>query len=171
MQALDIILVLPLLWFAWRGLSRGLVNELASLLALIAGIWAAIRFGDFTQAWLRDSFQIEGEYTRTLAFSITFIAVVFLINLIGRLVSKVLDLALLGWINKAAGLVFGVLKGVLILSLIIYIVERFDPGQTLPGAEAREQSKVYGLLRKAGPAIFPRGLEIAKEFKAKHSQP
>jgi membrane protein required for colicin V production len=170
MQALDIVLLLPLLWFAWRGLSRGLVNELASLIALLLGIWAALRFSDLTQAWLIESFDIKGEYTRTLAFSLTFLAVVFVVNLIGRLVSKILDLALLGWVNKAAGLVFGILKGALILSALIYIVERFDPEQKLPGKEARSNSKVYGLLRQVGPAIFPEGMKLAKEFKAKETQ-
>ena len=44
MNYLDIVLVVLLILSAINGFSKGFVEELAGLIALILGIWAAIHF-------------------------------------------------------------------------------------------------------------------------------
>ena len=47
MNTLDIIFLIPLLWFAYKGFVNGLVVELASLIALLLGVYLSFRFSVF----------------------------------------------------------------------------------------------------------------------------
>jgi membrane protein required for colicin V production len=52
MNYLDIILAIPLLWGLYKGVSKGIIKELASLVALIVGIYGAVHFADSIQGQL-----------------------------------------------------------------------------------------------------------------------
>ena len=56
MNILDIILLIPIAWFAYRGFTRGFIIELVSLIALVAGIFLAIHFSWFAAEFLADHF-------------------------------------------------------------------------------------------------------------------
>lgn len=53
MNVLDLIVYLALALAVWDGWRRGVVLQLASLVAVAAGIWLAARFGSPVGAWLR----------------------------------------------------------------------------------------------------------------------
>ena len=50
MNFLDVILVLPLIFAAWWGFTKGLIIEIASVLALTLGIYGAVLLADKTAA-------------------------------------------------------------------------------------------------------------------------
>ena len=110
MNILDIILVIPMIWLAYRGFTKGLVIELTSLVALILGIWIALHFSYFSSDFLTEHFEINQKYLHIVAFIITFIVIIILVYLVGKLVERLINLIALGFINKLAGAVFGVLK-------------------------------------------------------------
>jgi len=155
MGVLDIILAIPILWFAYKGFSKGLIIELATLLALLLGIYVAIKFSDLTESYLINNLDFHGKYTHIIAFSLTFIGVVLLVNLVGRLVSKIADMVMLGWLNKLAGVVFGVLKAAFILSILIYIVNRLDVKEHLITPELKQESKLYKPIEGLSLKVFP----------------
>ena len=114
----DIILFLPLLWAAWKGFKKGFIIEVASIVALIAGIYLAANFSEVTANALKEWLDIEGSWLGYLSFLITFILAVFGVYALAKVIEKAVNLAALKLVNKLAGLVFGVLKVALILSLI-----------------------------------------------------
>ena len=97
---LDLILLIPLLLFAFQGYKKGIIIEVATLLALVLGIYAALFFSDYTANLLTGSFNISKEYLNIIAFIVTFIGVLILVLLLGKLLEKVVNLLLLGFINK-----------------------------------------------------------------------
>ncbi len=50
---------------------------------------------------------------------------------------------MLGFLNKAAGAVFGILKGALYMSILIFVVNYFDTGQNIIKKDSRENSLFY----------------------------
>jgi membrane protein required for colicin V production len=44
LNLLDIIILIPLLLFAYNGYKKGLIIEIATLIALVLGIYASIHF-------------------------------------------------------------------------------------------------------------------------------
>ena len=151
---LDIIILIPLLLFAWNGYKKGLIIEVASLAALVIGLYAAFFFSDFAAGLLNDLFDMEQKYVAVFAFILTFVAVLFLVITIGKIVQKFVDILLLGFLNKLAGAVFGILKGALLLSILIFVINYFDFGEYIIKKDAREKSIFYEPVESIAPVLY-----------------
>lgn len=153
---LDLILLIPLLFFGYQGYKRGLIIEVASLAALVIGLYAAFFFSDFAAEMLNSLFTMSEKYVAVLAFIITFIVVLFLVVSLGKILQKFVDILLLGFLNKLAGAAFGVLKGALLLSILIFVINYFDPGHNLIKPEARSKSLFYEPIESIAPTLYSR---------------
>jgi len=163
MNILDIIFLIPLVWFAYKGFVNGLAIELASLLALILGIYLSYRFS----IYVGDKIGLIGKYARILSFIFTFIAVVVLVHLSARIIDKAFSLASLGLINKLAGIVFGVLKIAMIISIIIYLINILDARRLIISEKNRHESVLLQPITKLAPFLFS-GLK--EEYKVKNKE-
>ncbi|MBE9480973.1 MAG: CvpA family protein, partial [Bacteroidetes bacterium] len=80
---------------------------------------------------------------------------------------KVINLLLLGFINKIAGCLFGILKAAFILSVIIFIINSFDSKQAVITKKIRENSILYKPIASIAPYIIPKlnldKIDITKE--------
>lgn len=161
MNVLDIIIAIVLLFFGIKGLKKGLILEVVSLLAFGVGIYGAMHFSDFTAATLTDYIEINPKYLNTTAFVLTFIILVILVNLIGKVVTKMVRDMNLGAVNKIGGFVFGGAKGVLLCSLLLMVLNNFQLlGLIKP--EVKEESFLYPHVEKTVPYIY-QGFDIVKD--------
>jgi membrane protein required for colicin V production len=138
-----------------RGFINGLVKEVASLAALILGIWGAIKFSGFTAEKLCDYFDMTGKYVGIISFIITFLIIVIIIHFIGMLVDKLMEAVSLGFINRLIGIAFGLLKSVLIMSIVFVVLNTIDVRRPFLPKEKIEQSLLYNPISDIAPAIFP----------------
>ena len=155
MNYIDIILGLILVFAAINGLRKGLINELASLAALILGIWGAIEFSYITTDFLKNNLNVESNYINIISFIVTFIVIVILVHIIGTSVNKLIEVAMLGFVNKLAGLVFGVLRSALILSIILLVFNKIDKDVNIISPATKSESNLYEPIRNFAPSIFP----------------
>ena len=155
MNYIDIILGLLLLFAAISGFRKGLVSELASLAALILGIWGAIEFSYITTDFLLENFDLQTKYLNIISFVITFVVIVILVHIVGSAVNKFIETAMLGFINKLAGLAFGILRSALILSIILVVFDKIDEDVEILSKEAKEESQLYEPIRNFAPSLFP----------------
>ncbi len=155
MNYFDVIIVVILLWSAYRGITRGFIIMAASLAALILGIWGAIRFSDLTAGLLKEKFEIQTEYLSLIAFALTFIAIVIAVHLVARATDKLVKAVALGLVNRLLGLVFAVLKNAFILSIILVVLNTIDKKTPFLPEEQVEDSILYAPLSKLAPAVFP----------------
>ncbi len=147
----DLFLIIILAWFTYKGFMNGLVIEITSLLALIAGAYIAIHFSQLIGGKLG----LEGNTMALVAFVITFIGVVVLVHIIGKAVEKGVKVASLGIINKIAGAFFGMLKVALIISILIYMLDTIDTKHYIIGEKTRKQSVLFNPVKKLAPTILP----------------
>lgn len=155
MNWIDLIIVVLLIIAIVRGFTDGLVREVASLAALILGIWGAIKFSSFTAGKLYEWFDMSGQFVGLIAFLITFGVIVVIIHFIGIIADKVIDAASLGFLNRVLGMVFGFFKSVLILSVFFVILNAIDARRNFLPEEAIAQSKFYIPIADIAPLIFP----------------
>jgi len=151
----DIIIAVILVFGFIRGIMKGLFVEVASLVALVAGVYGAIHFSYFVGDFLKERISWEEQYITLMSFAITFGIIVFAIAMLGKLFTKLADFAYLGWINKALGGVFGALKLALILSVVIMVFDRFNDTIPFVNEEEKEQSILYEPVKKLAPMLFP----------------
>lgn len=164
MNYLDAVLGIILIVSAINGFSKGFVEELAGLVALVLGIWAAIHFSDLVGEFLTTTFNMTFRHLHIVAFIVTFIGVVILVHIIGSIVNKMVKAIRLGFLNRLAGLAFGAVKGALILSVLLVVFDKIDKDVHIVSAETKAESRLYTPIRNFAPGIFP-FLDFWKEDK------
>tara|TARA_B100000787_G_scaffold168447_2_gene157220 strand:+ start:717 stop:1232 length:516 start_codon:yes stop_codon:yes gene_type:complete len=155
MNIFDIIIAALLIFGFVRGIMKGLFVEVASLVALIAGVYGAIHFSYFIGDFLKESVSWSEEYISLAAFAGTFIAIIIVISFLGKILTKLANFASLGIINKILGGVFGTLKIGLILSVVFIFFGKINDSIPFIEKKTLEESILYQPLKKVAPAIFP----------------
>ena len=155
MNVLDIVLLAFLGFGVFRGFWRGLFVEIASLVALVAGVYGAFHFSDFAANFFETKFDWNQNSINIAAFFSTLLVIVIVIALAGKALTKIADFASLGLINKLLGALFGGLKVAVILSAILIIFEKMN--RTIPFTvdEDKEISTLYKPVKSIIPLIFP----------------
>ncbi len=155
MNWIDFIIVIILGISLIRGFTDGFVREAASLAALILGIWGAIRFSNLTAGKLDDWFDMTGQYVGIIAFLVTFGIIVVSIHFVGIFVDKIVKAVSLGFLNRLLGMVFGLLKSTLILSVFFVILNAIDARRPFLPKEKIEGSMFYNRISDFAPSLFP----------------
>ncbi|WP_298550277.1 CvpA family protein [uncultured Algibacter sp.] len=163
MGVIDIVLGALILFGLVRGFMKGLFVEVASLVALVAGVYGAIHFSNFAAEFLQTKTEWNEKTINIVAFAITFVVIVLAIGLAGKALTKLADFAALGIINKLAGGVFGALKIVLILSVVLNIFDKLNNTITLLDDDTKESSVLYKPVKSLVPMIFPNLLNLNEE--------
>jgi len=155
MSGIDIVLAALILFGLIRGIMKGLFVEVASLVALIAGVYGAIHFSNYAAEFLQSKVDWNKKAINATAFAITFVIIVFSIALVGKALTKLADFAALGIINKLLGGIFGGLKIALILSVLLFIFDKMN--KTIPFADEKtlNKSMLYQPVKTLAPTIFP----------------
>lgn len=167
MNTFDIIITALLLFGFISGLFKGLFVEVASFVALIAGIFGAIKFSHFIREFLATRVSWDEKYITLLSFAISFIIIVIAISLLGKLFTKIADFASLGILNKLLGGIFGVLKIGLILSVVLIIFSKLNNKLPFISKEQQESAVLYKPLKNLAPTIFPQFVKVEDGEKGK----
>ena len=155
MNYIDLILGILLILGAIRGFVRGFIAEFAGLAALILGVWGAIHFSYLTSGFIIDNFNYHPEHLGLISFFITFLIIVILVHMIGKAVENILSAVALGFLNKLAGILFGVIKTALILSVLLLIFDRLDEDAAIIPQNAKEESQMYEPVKDLVPSLLP----------------
>lgn len=167
MNTFDFIITALLLFGFIRGLFKGLFLEIASFIALIAGIYGAMHFSHFIKDLLIPLVTWEEKYITLASFAITFIVIILVITLIGKLFTKIADFASLGILNKLLGGIFGALKIGFGLSVILLIFSKLNNKIPFISVEQQESAVLYEPIKNLAPNIFPDFVKVEAEEKEK----
>lgn len=155
MNFVDIIILVPLLYAAWVGFRKGLIVEVFTLLALLVGIYAGIHFSDWTSNLIKDKIDIEGKYLPVVAFTLTFLGVGAMVFFAGKMIERMLKVVNLSPVNKIMGLVFGVIKMLYTLSILIILIETYDERGSFIPKDVKDESFLYNPVRLTASATIP----------------
>jgi membrane protein required for colicin V production len=139
MNYLDIVLSIPLLWGLYKGITRGIIKELSTLVALVLGIYVAINYSDRLLPFVSDYINIMEDYQSLVCFSMTFILVVLIVRLIGYLLDKLVSLVSLTFISRLMGAVFGLFRMAFVCSALLIVVNTINNQfKVIPKADINE---------------------------------
>ena len=163
MNTIDIIFGIILLLGFIQGFKKGLFVELASLVGLIAAVYGAIHFSHIAANWLAERTSWTEKVINLAAFAITFVIIVLIVSLAGKLFTKIANFAMLGTINKIAGAAFAVIKYAFLLSVVIMFLNEANERIGFVSEKAMEESILFSPVKSIAPALLPSILEKAKE--------
>ena len=129
MNYLDIIIVVILSYCVIRGVFRGLIKELSSIIGVFSGFYAAYTYYTVVAKPLSEWISNPG-YLNIISFMVIFCVVFLVISILGVIINYLLKLAFLGWFDRFCGAVFGAMKGLLIVSVVLIALTTFLPKGT-----------------------------------------
>lgn len=119
----DLIVVLALLFFAGRGFAQGFVGEVAGLISLVGGFWAAHTYHSLLA--LRLTAISDPAWRSIAAYVLIFLAVILAVALLARLLQKILSFSFVSWADRLAGCLLGLVKGVILCALALLVLQKF----------------------------------------------
>jgi membrane protein required for colicin V production len=118
----DLILAVAFLGFAVRGLMRGFFREVLSLVGLFLGLWIALlKFAPLGE-WLQNKFPLTEPLPFHIAFLAIFLSVSSIAGIVGYMLYRAAKGLLMGWLDAIVGLGFGCIKGVVILTVLLFLL-------------------------------------------------
>lgn len=166
MNFLDILIALPLGYLIYKGYRRGLIFELASLVGIVFGSVLAVRFAH----WLSALVGLDGDNAYLISFFVIFVLVIVLSLFLARVVERFVKLVHVGAVNNLAGALFGLLKGICIVGVIIYYVAIIDLNEKLLTRDAKEHSMLYSPVERSGKKLAGRMSLYVESRKQAHEQ-
>lgn len=126
MNPLDILIIVILSFCLIRGVFRGLIKELSSIIGVLGGFYAGYTYYVVVAKLLSRWISNEG-YLNILSFLIIFCGVFIIVSILGVVIKYLLNIAFLGWVDRICGAGFGIMKGILIASVLLMIFTAFLP--------------------------------------------
>ncbi len=163
MNAFDIIVVVVLAYSLIRGIFRGLVKEVSSIVGVLGGFFAAYSFYGVAARFLT-GFVSSPAYRNILAFLAIFCAVVVVVNLLAIVIKYLMKIVFLGWLDRIGGLGFGFLKGVLIVSVLFMALTAFLPKGTPLVQKSISAPYISMVAEKMATVVSS---DIKRDFSAK----
>lgn len=162
MSYLDIILIIPLLWGAYKGFTKGFIIQVSTLAALMLGIYGGIKFSESVSVYLQEYIEVSYRVLMLISFALTFLLIVIAIHFLAKVLEKFISLIALGFINKLFGAIFGLLKTAFILSVILIIINMADKTLRFIPLEEKSKSVLYEPVSRLVPVVIPGVKEILK---------
>ena len=154
MNYLDIIISLVLFYGLFKGFTRGLIIEAASLLSIIIGIFGALTFTPIIENLLSYFISSDKLPSSIIIFTAALILIVIGVNFFARNLTKFIKLVSLGGINKILGGVFGVSKYILLIGFLFVFVDQFSFMFEFFESNLLDESVMFESLKNVGYYIL-----------------
>ena len=126
MNPFDTFIIILFGYCLIRGFFRGLIKELSSIAGVLTGFYCGYTYyGDVAKrlaVWIHNQ-----AYSNILGFLLIFCCVFIIISVLGVIIKYLMNIAFLGWIDRIGGIIFGVVKAVLISSILLIVLTAFLP--------------------------------------------
>ena len=155
MNYIDFFIILVVILGVVSGFRKGFIHQLASLVAIILGIFLAAKFAKAGGSLLSQYFAINPNLVIIVAFVIIMILVIVAIHYLGKMIEKIIEEVELKMINRLAGCIFALAKNLLLLSLLFLILDFSSPHLNILSEEKKDNSLLYKPVAAIAPIIIP----------------
>jgi membrane protein required for colicin V production len=155
MNYIDLILLLLLAGSVFGGLKNGFIAELASLLALILGVWGAIKFAGFSHRVLVEQWNLDLPYAGIVSFVITLLIIAAAVHLLARIIQKMAEAANLSIANRVLGAFLSLFKSLFFLGVLLLVIDQYAEKISFLPVDKIESSKLSKPMRNLALSSFP----------------
>ena len=157
---LDLIAAILLVLAIFKGYKKGVILAAFSYVALIIGIAAAMKLSVVVAAYLSSN-SMHGKWLSFLSFVIVLVLVILLIKLVGRMIEKLVEAVLMGWLNRLAGILLYALVYFTLYSVVLFYTTKMG----LTGLQTIKGSVTYPYFNNLGPWVIDHLGEAIPWFK------
>ncbi len=147
---IDLIFAALILFACIKGYKKGLIIALFSVIAFIVGLAAALKLSAVVASRLSENVNVSGKWLPVISFILVFLVVVLLVNLGGRFIQKTFEVAMLGWVNRIAGVILYILVYSIIYSIFLFYAVQLH----IIKEGTIAASQVYPYIQPLGPKVI-----------------
>ena len=162
---IDVAYIILIAIAIFKGLGKGFIIAIFSVLGFIIGIAAALKLSSIIAVKI-SAHTGSAKWLPAVSFLLVFLAAAFLVNLIGKIIQKTFETVMLGWVNRLAGIALFVLLYSIIYSVFLFYATQlhFISSNTIAN------SVVYPYLQPLAPKIINLIGSVIPWFKNMFSQ-
>ena len=155
MNIIDLIIILCIIPAVIQGLRKGFIAQVIAIISIILGFWLSFKFADMFSVWLGTKIPGSEQVLKITAFAIILILVILGLWCVGKLLETTIKIVMLGWLNRLLGVVFALLKTVLIVGLLILAFSALNDMLKLVDRAYLDSSVLYYPLKNIADSVFP----------------
>lgn len=163
---IDVLFCILLIAAVYKGYTKGFIVALFSFLAIIIGLAAALKLSAVVAGWLHNNTNIAASWLPFIAFALVMVGVILLVRFTAGVIQKSVELMLMGWANKIAGIVFYALLYICVFSVMLFFAVELN----LLKQDTLTQSKSYTFIQPFGPKVITGFGKIVPIFRDVFSQ-
>ncbi|RAJ10471.1 membrane protein required for colicin V production [Chitinophaga skermanii] len=147
---IDIIFAIIVAFAIYKGYTRGLIVAVFSFLAVIFGLAAALKLSAAAADYLQHHSGYPSRWWPMVAFVVVFIGVALLVRLGATFLEKVVEIGLMGWVNKLGGILLYTLLFTIVYSVLLWMANQMY----WLSPEVKLQSVIYPHIEQLGPTVI-----------------
>jgi membrane protein required for colicin V production len=144
---IDIIFAILVVLAIIKGWSRGLIVALFSLVAIVIGLAAAMKLSAVVAGHLGHAVKLSQKWLPVISFIIVLLGVILLIRLGAKAIQRTAEFAMLGWVNRLAGILLYIAIYITVFSILLFYAGQL--GLIRPATI--ESSVTYNFIQPWGP--------------------
>ncbi len=134
------------------GFRDGVIKRLVEIAGVIATVILTARFAAVAQPWVMAHTGAQEDSALLITWALLFFAGLILSRMVAVLISKLIRLTILGWLDRLGGAVLGAALGVLLSSAVVLVLSQAPGGQDVAKAY---QSESFGqFIYGAAPNLY-----------------
>ncbi len=162
MSIVDLVIIAILIAFAGMGAWRGFVIEIGQIIGLAGGIIVANKTHTILATMFESSIA-NPQVRLVVAYLSIFLVITILVAFMAKAVSKMFEFLMLNWLNRLLGAVFGIVKGFLIVSVVIFAIDMLPQAESLRG-QLHSGSSMYKLSKAMNDWIMT-NIDMSDTYK------
>lgn len=134
---------------------KGFIAQIIAIVSLILGAWLSYRFSNAVSGWIGQYIEGGEQLLNIIAFIVIFIVVILALFAVGKVLEASIKIIMLGWLNKLLGVVFSMIKCILILGLAIMAFNALNETFNLVPEKKLAESLLYTPIKNITFSVFP----------------
>lgn len=155
MNGFDLAVLVLLLLAFFDGYRRGAIRMLAGLATVVLAAIFGGKLAEKMLPQLQKLLDCSTEAANVLSYVAAFLAIAFVLGLVGRAVQKLFESVNLSFVNRILGSVISMGTAAVVLSILLNLLLIFDSGQKIIKPALKEKSFFYERIRAVIPAAVP----------------
>jgi len=147
---IDIIFLFLMALAFFKGIKKGLILAVFSLVGLVVGLAAAMKLSVVVADYLKDTVNVSAKWLPFLSFILVFIGVIILVRIGATAIEKTIEFAMMGWLNKLGGIILYAALYIILFSVLLFYAEKLN----LINPKTITASKTYAYLQPWGPKVM-----------------
>jgi membrane protein required for colicin V production len=149
MNVLDFFILVPIAYFGYRGFLNGFIKEFFGIAGIIIAVFVAFRYMGPVSGFLTP-FVKNADNATLVTGILIFILVMAVTQVAAYWLEEAFNIIRLGFINQAAGLIFGAAKSAIVVSAVLLLLSGFN----IPQETTRSESATYPSVIYLAPMAY-----------------